>query len=290
MPVRRQNDPYPADRTSLANPGQSAVAPQALLPACMLHTAWLMVLAACYFLRAQRSGLWDFQQIHVSPVWLPAEVALAAVLLRRPGVLPGVAIGSFATEVARAKPLPAAVVIALTVTQAAAVGAAALRRLEYFDPVLDRPRHIVLLIGIGANASPLMAAMGGVITLTTAGIIPPHEAGIPAALWASDDALGVLLLTTLVLAWRGPRTRVYPRVRPGAKALVPLCALGAGMRDSVPAASTHPGEFDRRTGQLAAGSDLLHLAPAAALGGRHELLRRVPGLLVQQGTAGRADK
>jgi hypothetical protein len=87
---RYQNDPYPVDRTSLANPGQTAVAPQALLPACVFHTAWLMVLAACCFLRAQRSGLWDFQQIHVSPVWLPAEVALAAVLLRRPGVLPAV--------------------------------------------------------------------------------------------------------------------------------------------------------------------------------------------------------
>jgi diguanylate cyclase (GGDEF)-like protein/PAS domain S-box-containing protein len=187
----------------------------------------LLVLAASYFLLAQLSGFWDFRQIDVSPVWLPAGVALAAVLLRGPGVLPGVAIGSLAYEVARSTPLPAAIAIALTVTLAAAAGAAALRRLENFDPVLDRPRHVVLLIGIGATAAPLLAAVGGVITLVVAGIIAPNEAGISAALWAGGDALGVLLMATLILAWRGPRTRDYPRARPGAKALVPLCALQA---------------------------------------------------------------
>ncbi len=212
------------DRTSLAAPERTA---RARLPYLLRHAAWLTGLAASYFLLAQLSSLFDFRHIDASPVWLPAGVALAAVLLRGPGVLPGVAIGALADELARSTALPAALAIAMTVTLAAAAGATALRHLEHFDPALDRPRHVVLLIGIGATASPLMAAVGGVIILMLAGIVAPHEAGVSAALWASGDALGVLLLATLILAWSGPGARNYPRVGLGSRALLPLCTLQA---------------------------------------------------------------
>ncbi len=166
-----------------------------------------------------------FQQIDVSPVWLPAGVALAAVLLRGPGVLPGVTLGSLVDELARSTPVAAAVAIALAVTLAAAAGAAVLRRLEHFDPALDRPRHVVLLIGIGATAGPLIAGVGGVITLMLAGIIAPHDAGTSAALWVSGDALGVLLLGTLILAWNSRPIPSHSSMHPRSKALWPLCAL-----------------------------------------------------------------
>jgi diguanylate cyclase (GGDEF)-like protein/PAS domain S-box-containing protein len=165
------------------------------------HAARILVVAAGYFLLAQLSRVWMFPQIDVSPVWLPAGVALAAVLLRGPRALAGVALGSLADELAHSTAVPTAVAMALTVTLAAAAGAAALRRLEQFDPALDRPRHVVLLIGLGGTAGPLIAGVGGVITLILAGILPAQDAGISAALWVSGDALGVLLLGTLILTW-----------------------------------------------------------------------------------------
>jgi diguanylate cyclase (GGDEF)-like protein/PAS domain S-box-containing protein len=165
----------------------------------------LAVLALSYFLLAQLSRLVTLHELGVCPVWLPAGIALAAVLLRGPAMLPGVAIGALADDLARFTPLAAALGIAAAVTVAAAAGALLLRRLDSFDPALDRPRHVVSLIGVGATVAPFVAAAGGVCALVAARIVPATEALPAAALWASGDALGVLLLTTLVLAWKGRR-------------------------------------------------------------------------------------
>src|SRR4029079_17996828 len=76
----------------------------------------LPVLGLSYFLLAQVSGLVTLHELGVCRVWLPAGIALAAVLLRGPAMLPGVAIGALADDLARSTPLAPAPGIAAAVT------------------------------------------------------------------------------------------------------------------------------------------------------------------------------
>jgi diguanylate cyclase (GGDEF)-like protein/PAS domain S-box-containing protein len=186
-----------------------------------------VTVAAGYFVLAHLSSLLDFGRVGISPAWLPAGLALAVVLLRGPAMLAGVAAGSLADQLARSTPLPVALGIALAVTFAAAAGAAVLRRLPQFDPALERPRQVVLLIAVGATVAPLLAAAGGLLALTGAGMVPSGDAFATFALRATGDALGVLLLGTLLLAWseRGAASRLGAAA--SWKLLLPLCALHA---------------------------------------------------------------
>jgi diguanylate cyclase (GGDEF)-like protein/PAS domain S-box-containing protein len=161
--------------------------------------------AAGYFLLAYLSRLVALQQLDVSPLWLPAGLALAALLLRGRAMVPAIAVGALADELAGGTPLVAAAGVAAAVTLAATAGALLLRRLDGFDVALDRPRHVVSLVSAGATIAPVLSAVGGVATLVMARLVPIADAGPVAALWTSGDALGVLLLTTLMLAWKGPR-------------------------------------------------------------------------------------
>jgi len=207
-------------------PSNRISAPRAASPHIWLRQlGTLAVLAVGYFLLAHLSRLVTLHDLHVSPVWLPAGLALAAVLLRGPAMLPGIALGALADELARSTPLAAALGITAAVTAAAAAGALLLRRLDGFDAALDRPQHVVSLIGAGATVAPLVAAVGGVTALVAARVVPVAEAVPVAALWASGDALGVLLLTTLVLAWNG--RRVDSVAASGSRVLWLLCVLQA---------------------------------------------------------------
>ncbi|HYL19995.1 MAG TPA: diguanylate cyclase, partial [Burkholderiales bacterium] len=207
-------------------PSNRISAPRAASPHIWLRQlGTLAVLAVGYFLFAHLSRLVTLQDLHVSPVWLPAGLALAAVLLRGPAMLPGIALGVLADELARSTPLAAALGITAAATAAAAGGALLLRRLDRFDAALDRPQHVVSLIGAGATVAPLVAAVGGVTALVAARVVPVAEAVPVAALWASGDALGVLLLTTFVLAWNG--RRVDSAAASGSRVLWLLCVLQA---------------------------------------------------------------
>ena len=230
----------------------------------------VMVLAASYFLLARLSGLLVSHDIDVSLVWLPAGLALAAVLLRGPAMLPGVAIGALVDELTRSTPLTAALGIAAAATLAAGAGAALLRRFDVFNPPLDRPRQVVLLLGAGATAAPLLAAVGGVAALAGAGLVQLNEAGVVTALWASGDALGVLLVATLVLAWSGPGAPVATTTRSDSRVLLPLCLLQALIVAAIflpPRGTLGPAAA---LACLPAGSYPLRAA-AAALGGGYEL-------------------
>ena len=205
-------------------PSDRISAPRTAGPRILLRQLGAVaVLAVAYFLLAHLSRLVALHDLDVSPVWLPAGMALAAVLLRGPAMLLGVAIGALADELARSTPLAAALGITAAVTVAAAAGALLLRHLDDFDTALDRPRHVVSLVGAGATLAPLVAAVGGVTALVTVQVVPVAEAVPVAALWASGDALGVLLLTTLVLAWTG--RRVDNAAAPGSRMLWLLCVL-----------------------------------------------------------------
>jgi diguanylate cyclase (GGDEF)-like protein/PAS domain S-box-containing protein len=162
-------------------------------------------LAVVYFLLARIGMLLSVQSAYTTVVALPAGLALAAILLGGQRLILGVAAGAFAAHYSTSEMLAPALVIALGNCLTTMAAAWLLQRKFSFSRTLEQPRDLLQLIGIGAFAAPIIAASIGV-TVTLA--MRPFSWGNWPALWAAwwaGDALGVLLLTPLLLAWRAHR-------------------------------------------------------------------------------------
>src|SRR6185295_10475012 len=129
------------------------------------------VLAGVYFAAGRLGLLLPIVHDHVTLLWAPTGIALAALLLFGPGAAPGVALGAFLVNFTVGGPLVAAAGISLGNTLEAAGGAWMLRRAG-FHPSLDRVRDVFLLLGLGAAASPLVSAAIGVSSLAAFGLLP----------------------------------------------------------------------------------------------------------------------
>jgi PAS domain S-box-containing protein len=168
------------------------------------------IVFASYFV-AGKLGLWmPFTSGNVSPVWPPSGIALAAVLAWGYGMWPGIALGAFFVNFLTPVPHAAALAIAVGNTSSALVGAYLLRR-SGFRPSLNRLRDVLALVVLGAGLSPIVAATTGVSTLFFAGVNPWSEFGSAWPIWWLGDAMGVLILTPLILTWhalaKGPLRR-----------------------------------------------------------------------------------
>jgi diguanylate cyclase (GGDEF)-like protein/PAS domain S-box-containing protein len=168
-------------------------------------------LAVVYFLLARIGMLFSVHSAHTSVVWLPAGLALAAILLAGPRLITGVALGAFAAHYSASGMLVPALIIALGNSLSAFAGACLLERKFAFSRTLEQPHDLLKLIGIGAFGAPIIAATIGASVMISSGPMPSSEWPPLWAAWWAADALGVLLLTPLLLAWRSPReTRASP--------------------------------------------------------------------------------
>ncbi len=165
----------------------------------------LLLVAAAYFVTAQASLRFSGLPAHVSFLWLPAGISLAALLLGGWRLAPGVALGAYAVQLSVGGGPWMSAAFALGSTGSALCGAWLLDRKLAFSRALDHPRHVLSLIGIGAFLSPVVAA-----TIGTTAAYWGHASqwqdkiGLWAVWWAGD-ALGVLLVAPVLLSWFGAR-------------------------------------------------------------------------------------
>jgi len=151
-------------------------------------------LAGIYFAVGRLGLLIPIVDRHVTLLWAPAGIALAAVLRFGPRALPGIALGAFLVNFTLGGGLALALGIALGNTLEAAVGAWLLRRAGFRDS-LERVRDVLLLI-LGALASPVIGAAVGTASLAAAGLLQPDLAALNAiGYWWLGDAMGALLMT-----------------------------------------------------------------------------------------------
>jgi diguanylate cyclase (GGDEF)-like protein/PAS domain S-box-containing protein len=141
----------------------------------------------------------------VIALWLPSGLALAAVLLWGLGVVPGVTLGALVAALQFGASPAAALAEAAGATLSALAAGWLLARAADFSRRLNRPRHILTLVAIGAFLAPLAGA-----TLGMAGRLLHEPLAFDQLLsqwvmWWARDALGVLLFTPLVLAWTADR-------------------------------------------------------------------------------------
>ncbi len=156
---------------------------------------------------------------NVTPIWAPAGISLAALLILGRRAWPAVALGAFVANVTTPIPAWTAGAIAAGNTLEALVGAELLKRLGRFHPALDRVKDVLSLVLWGAVVSTAIAATIGTAALLLAGEIEGERYVFAWQLWWYGDAIGVILVAPLVLAWtdslaspRGDRRRMLEEV------------------------------------------------------------------------------
>jgi PAS domain S-box-containing protein len=140
----------------------------------------------------------------VSNIWPPAGIAVFALLRFGPRFWPGVAVGAYLLNLTNGiLPLGAGIIAAGNVLECL-VAAHLLTRVMPMNRALDRVRDALALIGFAGIASTMIAATVGVAALLATGSAALHDAAHLWLVWWTGDAVGVLVVTPLLLTWTEP--------------------------------------------------------------------------------------
>ena len=160
----------------------------------------LTIVLAAYFLAGRIGLAVPFTSANVSPVWPPAGIALAAMLVWGYPMWPAVLLGAFLVNFFSPIPPTASFGIALGNTSSAVVAAWLLRRIPGFRPALSRLQDVLALVLLGA-LSTTVAATVGVTTLNVAGVKPWSGFASAWLIWWLGDAMGVVVIAPLILSF-----------------------------------------------------------------------------------------
>jgi len=186
----------------------------------MLRTPFLCCMTALAYVVCG----WASLQLAIPPdyvamVFIPAGVALGAVLVAGYRVLPGVALGAILVQwlahVQSNQALGAAMLVPpLGATAMAGLTTWGIRRWVGYPTALDEPRQALLTFFVLIPGGTLLNASMSVPTLVWAGVLPANSIGFSWLTWWLADTLGAVVFTPLLLvalgapadAWR-PRWR-----------------------------------------------------------------------------------
>jgi signal transduction histidine kinase len=140
-----------------------------------------------------------------TPVWAPAGIGLAALLLFGPEMCVAVFAGALIANLTTSIAPGAAVAIAIGNTAEALLGWWLLRRLG-FRNALERVRDVIALVVGAAAVSTLVSASVGTLTSLVAGAISVSAFAQHWSIWWLGDMMGDLIVTPLVLVWVPPWT------------------------------------------------------------------------------------
>jgi len=161
----------------------------------------LIVVFAIIYLIAGKIGL-HLASLHASasPVWPPAGIALAAMLLLGYRAWPAIFIGAFVVNLTTAGTVGTSLAIATGNTLEAVAGAWLVNRFAGGRNVFDRPQGVfkfALAVAISAVLSPAF----GVTSLALEGFADWTKYGAIWFTWWLGDVTGDLIFTPLVLLW-----------------------------------------------------------------------------------------
>ena len=190
---------------------------------------FLAVLAA-YYLTARLGLLIPYFGTHVSLVWLPTGVAVAALRRWGPHMAPAVFLAAVAANASIGGPLWVAALVGLGNTAGTGLAAWLLARWQVDDRLL-RPRDVSAFLA-AVVAGMAVTSVNGIAWLIVVGapdVAQPLQAWVG---WFVGDTVGALLAGVPLIAWTRPGASRAFGGRPGAgnvalQAVVLACGLAA---------------------------------------------------------------
>ena len=158
----------------------------------------LFLLALAYFTTGWLGLQMPYLGQHITLVWLPTGIAVAALYRWGRPVWPSVFAGAMLVNLSVGSTWPVAVGIALGNTLAPVLAAGWLKR-RAFHATFDRQRDVGLYIAASAMGM-VVSATSGVACLYLAGVMPIEAMGAAWLSWWMGDAVGALLAGPLLLS------------------------------------------------------------------------------------------
>ncbi|MFD5465664.1 MASE1 domain-containing protein [Kitasatospora sp. NPDC127059] len=182
-------------------------APRSRDPRHLAAAAARLLAVTAVYLAAGRIGL--LQQVvidgaKVTPLWPPTGIALTCLLLFGLRIWPGVALGAFLVIIVTGPPRWGSLGI-VTGNTLAPIAAYLMLRRARFRIELDRLRDGMALVFLGAFTGMLISSGIGTGVLVLNGTLPADGFWSTWSAWWTGDAMGVLVVTPLLLALRAAR-------------------------------------------------------------------------------------
>jgi signal transduction histidine kinase/CheY-like chemotaxis protein len=158
------------------------------------------ILTVIYFVAGKFGLMLASLHASASPVWPPAGIALAILLLLSYRVWPAIFVGAFLVNVTTAGNVATSIAIATGNTLEALVGAWLVNRFADGVNAFGRPQG-VFKFALAAAISTIVSPVFGVTSLALAGFANWTNYGAIWLTWWLGDATGDLVFTPLVLLW-----------------------------------------------------------------------------------------
>jgi signal transduction histidine kinase/CheY-like chemotaxis protein len=160
----------------------------------------LALLAVIYTVAAKLSLHLAFFQPNASPVWPPAGIALAAMLILGYRVWPAIFVGAFLANVTTAGNLITSLCIAGGNSLEALCGAWLINRFANRREVFERAQDVFKFVLIAVISAAISASIGPA-ALTLAGFAAPEYFRAIWFTWWVGDVTGYLIVAPLVFLW-----------------------------------------------------------------------------------------
>ncbi|MEQ1659516.1 MAG: MASE1 domain-containing protein, partial [Hylemonella sp.] len=188
----------------------------------------LLGVAAVYTVLAQLALKFFSLAGIIGTFWPASGWALAVLLLGGTRLAWGIFAGALVSQLMLGLALPAAATIAGGATLGALLGHWLLRRHTQFNPDLDTLGDYVRLVMWAAIPASALSALIGVGSMNATGGLSSSELGRNMVRWMIGDALGIMLVTSLLLIWRQAPDQLRDRRRWAEAALLLGLTLLAG--------------------------------------------------------------
>src|SRR5213593_1212208 len=153
-----------------------------------------------YFIAGKFGLLLASLHASASPVWPPAGIALAALLLLGYRAWPAIFVGAFLVNVTTAGNVATSLAVASGNTLEAVCGAWLVNRFAGGTTVFDRPQG-VFKFALAAAVSTIISPFFGVTSLALAGFADWTNYGAIWLTWWLGDTTGDLLIAPLIILW-----------------------------------------------------------------------------------------
>jgi|SRR5271156_970425 len=171
----------------------------------------------------------------VTAIWLPAGIALAALLLKGNRVWPGLFVGALLLSIKMCRSIPVSVGFAIGSTLEALLGAYLVNKYANGIQAFSKARDVLRFVLLGGMLPSALSATYGAAQLCAAGFGKWSEFSTLWSVWCVGDLLGILLLTpflVLLLGHKHHRSSLAEQLEIAASiaGLSLVCVLNFGPR------------------------------------------------------------